>query len=239
MIAKPAITNGTTKKKKDSSSSEDSSDSDDNNAAKKLKLANNKSVPVKTVKKEKSSDSSSEDDSEDEKPTKTPQKTTPIAKKVNAKKESSSSDSSSDDSDNEKAKKTKPEQIKTAKLSPSKTSTPHFKPVQFVSAGFDKPQQKEDSSSSEDDSSDSNNKTATKPNGNVAVGNNKRKLSVSSDASSVTKKAKTNDSFNKKNNSNPNSPFRRVKDEEVKVDSRLADNSFAAKVRILFQLISK
>lgn len=221
--------------KKDSSSSDSSDDSDDE-PAKKKPVVKAPVVNGKAVTNGKSS--SSEDSSDDEAPAKKAKITNQSANNsVAKKKDSSSSEDSSDDEE-------KPAAKTPAKLTtPAKTSTPHnFKPMKFVSGGFVQPTIKKptEKSSSSEDSSDSNESNEQKPivqsNGTPAVGK-KRKLSLpENDESPFAKKANNgNNSLNKSSNSKPNTPFRRVKNEDVDVDTRLANNSFDAKVRIVIE----
>lgn len=154
-----------------------------------------------------------------------------------AKKQESSSGESDSDSDADK----KPAGKTPAKLTaPLKTSTPNnFKPMKFVSGGFVQPTvQKPAKESSSEEDSDSDEEEETKPaqNNVTANGGKKRKLSTSEESETPNaKKSNKNNSLNKSSNSKPNTPFRRVKNEDVEVDNRLADNSFDAKVRVLQQ----
>lgn len=218
--------------KKDSSSSDSSDDSDCEPAQKKpvvkAPLTNGK------VKATNGKSSSSEDSSEEEAPAKKPKISNSVANKSVSKKKDSSSSSS--DSSDESDEKEKPLAKALAKLAPTNTSTPNtLKYGTFVSGGVMQPTIKKltEGESSSEDSSESDEKTNTKPvikNG-VTPNGKKRNLSASEDnETSVAKKAKQNNSFNKSSNSKPNTPFRRVKDEDIEVDTRLSNNSFDAKV---------
>lgn len=235
--------------KKDSSTSDSSDDSDEDNkkpaAAAKKPIVQVSNINGKTVTNGKSS--SSDDDSSDD----SDEKTAPVSKKspiksTVAKVAKASSTSESSDSDSDGVNKTA--KVATKLLPPIKTSTPNnFKPVKFVSSGFNKSTIEEpkkapppSSSSSDDDSSDEKdaNKTIKTPVSNKNISTNlgtgkKRKLSEGSDAPSAKKPANNtsfNKSFNNNSNSKQNTPFRRVKTEDVHVDSRLSNNSFDAKV---------
>lgn len=162
-------------------------------------------------KAESSSDDSS--DSDDASAAKKPKLANNSPKPTATKQASSDSDSDdSDESDNE-TNKVQPKEVQ--KLRPSITSTPNFKPVQFVSGGFAKPTIKDDSVNGD----------TPKQNGK------KRKSSESSNSSFTIKNGSNNTSLNKSTNSAPNTPFRRVKTEEILVDPRLSNNSYEAKVR--------
>lgn len=228
--------------KKDSSSSESSDDSDDKPAATAKKaIAQVSKTNGKTTANGKSS-SSEEDDSSDSDKKVASTKTSALANKSSnkstvakaAKASSSSSESSDSDSNDKKLMAQTPSRL----LPPTKTSTPNnFKPVKFVSSGFSKPtiQQPTKSSSDDDSSEESDNKGQTpvqnKNSSTKAVAGKKRKLSENGDLPLAKKAANnTNKSFNNGSNSKPNTPFRRVKTEEVDVDTRLANNSFDAKV---------
>lgn len=219
----------TPKGKKESSSSESSDDSDDEPAKKtpapKAPITNGKAKV-----NSKSSSSSEESDDSDEGVATKKAKIVPLVVK---KKGSSSSDSSDSDSDD----KQKPAIKTPAKLGPIKTSTPNnFKPVKFVSGGFAQPTIKKTESSSSDDS-DSDEKPAEQNNSTVTVGK-KRKFSENGDSPAAKKANTTDNSFNKSSNSKPNTPFRRVKTEDVSVDERLANNSFDAKVSGLQTIVN-
>lgn len=218
---------------KKESSSDSSDDSDDKPAPKKPAVK----APLtngKVVANGKSSSSEDSSDSEDEVAAKKPKLNQSANQSAAKKKESSSSDSS--DSDDSDAKKpiTKP----TTKLSPTKTSTPNaLKYGNFVSAGFMQPTVKKPTKgkSSSEDSSDSDEEKEEKPvvqNNVTPAGGKKRKFSASEEIETpfVKKANNTNGSFNKSSNSKPNTPFRRVKNEDVEVDTRLSNNSFDAKV---------
>lgn len=164
------------------------------------------------AKRKAESSSDDDSDSDDASAAKKPKLANNNGKPAAAKKESSSSDDS-DDSDNA-ANKTPVQPKAVQKLKPSITSTPNFKPVQFVSGGFAKPQHEEDAANGEQN----------------GVSGKKRKSSESSNTSFKLKNGNKNTSLNKSTNSAPNTPFRRVKDEEVDVDPRLANNSYDAKV---------
>lgn len=160
-------------------------------------------------KAESSSDDSS--DSDNASAAKKPKLATNSPKPAATKQASSDSDSDdSDESDNE-TNKVQPKAVQ--KLKPSITSTPNFKPVQFVSGGFAKPTIKDDSL-----------------NGDTPKQNGKKRKSSESSNSSFTIKNGNNSSLNKSTKSAPNTPFRRVKTEDVHVDARLANNSYEAKV---------
>lgn len=224
--------------KKDSSSSESSDDSDDEPATKKpvvkAPLTNGKVTANGKI----SSSSDDSSDSDAATAAKKPKLSNQTANKSAAakKKDSSSSDSSDSDSD----ANPKQTMAKTpAKLTtPQKTSTPNnFKPVAFVSAGFAKPTIKTTKSSSDDDSTDDsdNNDTSAKAtpgqNKSTITAGKKRKLSENGDTPLAKKANNTKNSFNKSSQSQPNTPFRRVKTEEIEVDTRLNNNSFDAKVK--------
>lgn len=211
--------------KKDSSSSDSSDDSDDEPAKKKPALAK---TPVTNGKSTANGKSSSEDssDSDDDETAKKPKVAANKSITTAKKEESSSSDSSDSDKNTSKLAKTPAKTI-----SPTKTSTPNnFKPVKFVSGGFAKPTVPKPESSS-DDSSEDEDQTVQ----NKSIAGKKRKLSENGDSPMAKKANNTkNNSFNKSANGNgnskPNTPFRRVKTEDVEVDERLANNSFDAKV---------
>lgn len=221
--------------KKESSGSDSSDDSDDK-AAQKKPVAKAPVTNGKVTANGKSSSSEDSSDSDDGVAAKKPKVANQSVLNKSAtskKKESSSSDSSDSDSDN--GKNTSAMAKTPAKLtSPTKTSTPNnFKPVKFVSAGFAKPTIKTTKSSSEDSSDDDDEDEKSVAQNNSVAGK-KRKLSENGD-SPAAKKANTKNSFNKSANSNskPNTPFRRVKTEDVEVDNRLSNNSFDAKVNFI------
>lgn len=129
-------------------------------------------------------------------------------------KAAASSSDDSDDSDSDTANKSIVPLKSAQQLKPSITSTPNFKPVAFVSGGFAK-----------DEKQNGDHKAPTN-----GVGGKKRKTSETSNSSFTIKNGNKNASLNKSTQSAPNTPFRRVKTEDVSVDPRLADNSYDAKV---------
>lgn len=225
--------------KKDSSDSSDDSDDDDKPAAagsKKpvVQVAKTNGKVTANGKSSSSDDDSSDSDGKASKPPVLANKSLNKSSVVKKDSSSESSDSDSDDKTSKLVAKTPAKQ-----LSPTKTSTPNnFKPVKFVSGGFSQPTvlQPTKQSSSDEDSSDAesdNNQTPVqnKNNSTTVVAGKKRKLSENGDLPIAKKVANnTTKSFNNSSNSKPNTPFRRVKTEEVEVDTRLANNSFDAKV---------
>lgn len=211
-----AVVNKTAKKDSSSSDSSDDSDDESKKAAAKPVVTNG------AAKKNRKSSSEDSSDSDDEAPAK---KAKVVVNNSGAGKKQ---DSSSDSSESEE-EETKPVAKTPAKLAPTKTSTPHnFKPVAFVSGGFAKPAAEEESSDSDSGEEEKAKAAPVQTNGTAGK---KRKFSASEhNESPVAKKANHNNSFNTSSNSKPNTPFRRVKTEEIEVDDRLANNSFDAKV---------
>lgn len=173
-----------------------------------------------------SSDDSSENSSNDEK----------SEKRITDQKSINHTKVSSDESDTESDGKLKTlTTVRGIKAEHVPTKTNMLKSLKlagFISGGFDKqcvnPTNVKTSkiveNSFENESDGRNGK------GKIVIHETtKRKRQLSGTSNDPTEK-KIYDSCSKKIYSEPNTPFRRVKTEEVKVDKRLADNSFDAKV---------
>ncbi|KAF5288724.1 hypothetical protein FQA39_LY15296 [Lamprigera yunnana] len=214
-------------------SSSDESSSEEETATKKVPLP----VTKKVVQKQKESSSSDDDSSEDEMPakpaaTKTNMKTVkpqPVA----AKQESSEDESSSEDDSTPKApqvplKTQQPPKLAKKDSSSDDSSSDEDEPPKKMQTPVTQKLAANKESSSDSSEDDEDEKPESKPN------KKKREANDSMEDNSFSKKSKFNNSYNENHQSggfNANAPFRRVKDEDVYVDSKFKNNSFEAKER--------